>query len=616
MTKPAGDSIANLMYRWEASRRGGKPATPEELCADCPQAIAEIRQRIQAVEAMEQVMGLDPLALARTQVTRPLDPAGHPTPETLPVIPGYDLLRVLDQGGMGIVYEARQKELGRVVAIKMISSYHIGPTLLARFRAEAEASARLQHPNFVQIFEVGQVLGRPFFSMEFVAGGSLAERIAMHRPTPRESAEMVATLALAMQAAHDQGIVHRDLKPANIMLTLEGIPKIADFGLAKKLDEDSKHTHTGEILGTPSYMAPEQADGHKSQIGPATDVYALGAILYELLTGQPPFRGANALDSLRLVTTSEPIAPSRLLASVPADLEAICLKCLEKKPAQRFDSARALANDLGRFLKGQPILARRTGPVRKTWKWIRRHPQGVALAATLFALAMIPVLFVFSDYQLERQIRRQAIEQASLVREILQRNCLECHGQNPKTMKKGLDVLDHQLLVDPRRKLVVPGDAEHSRLIQRIADGSMPPEDEELRLPRVTETELAILKNWVRGGAPPLPPENPQQPTPPVVPYSALAAQVKSILANHCYECHKYDVVKGGIKIMDYRLLVTVRKVVIPGRPDDSELFQVLTSPDDELRMPPAPANRLSPEEIATIRQWILEGAPPFPKSE
>jgi serine/threonine protein kinase len=534
----------------------------------------------------------------------------------LPKIEGYELVRIIDRGGMGIVFEARQLKLGRTVAIKMISGDHLRPKLVARFRAEAEAAARLQHPNFVQIFEVGQVQDRPFFSMEYVAGGSLAERLSRQPLTPREAAEFVETLALAVHAAHERGIVHRDLKPANIMLAMDGTPKIADFGLAKRLDDDSGHTHSGEILGTPSYMAPEQAEGKKDQIGPHTDVYALGAILYELLAHKPPFQGASPIDSLRLVISQEPIAPSRFAPATPRDLESICLKCLEKQPAQRYGSALALAEDLRRFLSGHPIVARHIGPPQRVWKWIRRHPQGVALYSLLGVLGFLPIILLLGNYRADAQLRRKAEEQAPLVREILQRNCWQCHGQDPRDVQKNLNILNHQQLLDSARRIVVPGSPDNSRLIQRIADGSMPPEEDEEHLPRVTEIELTILRDWILGGAPPLPPDDPVRPTPNVVPFSEVAAQAKKILHEHCYECHKYDVAKGGIKILHHRLLVNVRKgVVIPGDPENSELLHLLTTPDEELRMPQPPARRLSTDDIAVIRRWIADGAPPFPKN-
>jgi mono/diheme cytochrome c family protein len=363
-------------------------------------------------------------------------------------------------------------------------------------------------------------------------------------------------------------------------------------------------------------MAPEQAEGKKDQIGPHTDVYALGAILYELLAGKPPFQGTSPLDSLRLVMAQEPTAPSRLVATVPRDLEAICLKCLEKAPVHRYASALALADDLHRFLIGQPVIARHIGPLQRGWKWLRRHPQAVALTAALAILALIPLVFVIAETRRQQQIVQKAKDQAPLVREILQRNCFECHGQNPDDIQKDLNILNHAQLLDGARRIVVPGDPEHSRMIQRIEDGSMPLEEEEERLPRVSEQELAILRDWIRGGAPPLPPADPKDPVASVVPYSEIAAKTKAIFHDNCYECHKFDVAKGGIKILHHRLLVTVRKVVIPGDPEKSELFELLTAPDKN-RMPPANyAPRLSPEEIATVRRWIDAGAPPFPKSE
>ncbi len=605
--------IDDLMLRWEAARQQGRDLTPEDLCADCLHLAKELQRRIRAVRAMEQIMGVtehDPL---RTMIAPPDGDVGI---DVLPLIPGFEITRVIDQGGMGIVYEAKQLELGRTVAIKMISGARLRPKLVARFRAEAEAAARLQHPNFVQVFHVGEVNGRPFFSMEYVPGGSLAERLAHTPLSAHESAALVETLASAVHAAHECGIVHCDLKPSNVMLTSDGTPKIADFGLAKRLDDDSGHTHTGEILGTPSYMAPEQAEGHKDQIGPHTDVYALGAILYELLAGKPPFQGASPLDSLRQVVTKEPTPPSSFNASLPRDLEAICLKCLEKQAGQRYLSAQALADDLHRYRTGQPVIARRLGPVGRAMKWVRRHPQRVALFALIGVLAMIPAYYLLESYRTQRQIRRRAEEQAPLVREILHRNCYECHGQDPKKTEKKLDILNHKQLLDAVRRIVVPGDPDHSLLIQRIADGSMPPEEEEVRLPRVTEKELAILRDWILGGAPSLPPPEPDGAGNLVVAHSELADQAKSILHKHCYECHKYDVAKGGIRILHHRLLLTVRKVVVPGRPEDSKLFQLLTTDDEDDRMPPWPGDRLSTEEIATIRRWIEEGAPAFSKGK
>jgi mono/diheme cytochrome c family protein len=607
--------IDELMLRWEAARQQGRVLSPEELCAEWPELKDELRRRIQAVQEMEQVFGFHGQDAEPTGTPDSMREAPSPA-AIFPLVPGYEILRVVDQGGMGVVYQARQTALRRTVAVKMISGVHLGPTQVARFKAEAHAAARVQHPNLIQIFDVGQVNGRPYFSMEFVGGGSLAQQLAGSRPTPQRAAELVEILARAIHTAHERGIVHRDLKPSNVMLTADGIPKITDFGLAKRLDDDSGHTRTGEILGTPSYMAPEQAAGKKENIGPATDVYALGAILYEMLAGRPPFKGDSPLDSLRLVATAEPTAPSRLASAIPPELEAICLKCLEKNPGRRYPSALALADDLQRFQGGQPVTARRTGAFGRGWKWMRRHPQGAALIAALALLASIPTYFVIGHYQRERQIRLQAVQVAPQVREILRRNCYECHGADPAHTKKNLNILDHPLLLNRQRRIVVPGAPENSRLIQRITDGSMPPEEEETRLPRLTQTELEILTDWVKGGAPPLPPEDPDDPTPSVVPFSKLANTVRGIFRRNCYSCHKYDVAKGGIKIMNYRLLVTVRKVVIPGKPEESELYQLITSTDDEKQMPPSTEPRLTDEEIAVVREWIEKGAPAFPKKK
>lgn len=612
---PLSEQIDELLLRWEAARQQGRALTLNDLCAECPELTNEVQERIRAVQTMERVLGVNGCAPPGTIFEDASSVPDSLEREHLPRIPNYEILRVVDQGGMGIVYEARQVELGRTVALKMIARDRIRPTVVARFKAEAEAAAHMQHPNFIQVFDVGQVNGRPFFSMEFVTGGSLARQLAQARPSAQRAAELIETLAQAMQAAHERGIVHRDLKPANVMLAADGTPKIADFGLAKRFEVDSNHTQSGEVLGTPSYMAPEQAEGKKAQIGPATDVYALGAILYEMLTGRPPFEETSPLELLRLVTTQEPLPPSRLVPSIPPDLEAICLKCLEKAPARRYGSARQLAEDLRRFLNGHPVLARRIGPVQRMWKWLHRHRQGVALASALAILGLLPVLSLLGQYRTQRQVQLQARQDAPLVREILKRHCAECHGGDSRNIKKNLDILNHKQLLDRDRHIVVPGEPGDSLLIQRIADNSMPPEEEETRLPRVTDRELAILKGWILGGAPPLPLEDRQQPTT-SLPHSPLAARVKEIFQKQCYECHKYDTAKGGIKILNHPLLLTVRKVVIPHRPEESRLFNLLLTEDEEERMPPPPNGRLTPEEIAVIRQWIEEGALPFPKKK
>jgi serine/threonine protein kinase len=320
-------------------------------------------------------------------------------------VAGYQVLEELGRGGMGVVYKARQIGLNRLVALKMIlSGDHASRDDLERFRAEAEVIARLQHPNIVQVYEINDHEGRPFFSMEYVDGGSLAERIRDQPQPPREAASLLRMLASAVHAAHQAGIVHRDLKPANILLACGGreppvaaetggsrpllaLPKITDFGLAKRLEAGKGKTRSGDILGTPNYMAPEQALGRISLIGPATDIYALGAILYELLTGRPPFGKESLLETLEQVRAEEPVAPSRYSAQLPRDLEIICLKCLRKQPKDRYGSAEELADDLGRFLAGEPILARPISTRERLVLWIKRHPLRTASALAVLVLA-------------------------------------------------------------------------------------------------------------------------------------------------------------------------------------------------------------------------------------
>ncbi len=310
-------------------------------------------------------------------------------PPGWPVLPGYEIEAELGQGGMGIVFRARQVRLNRLVAVKMIRADHaITPEQRVRFGVEGETVARLHHPNVVQIHEVGVQQERPYLVLEFVAGGTLQARCS-GRPQPaRLAARLVEPLAQAIEHAHQQGIVHRDLKPANVLLAggpdtpLEQcLPKITDFGLARLLDTDLRLTQTGAVAGTPSYMAPEQARPGAQAVGPAADVYALGVILYELLTGRPPFLAATALEVLRQVVESDPLRPSRLVPRVPRDLETICLKCLRKEPGQRYASAGALAEDLRRFLEGKSVRARPVGTLERAARWCRRNPALAAVTA-------------------------------------------------------------------------------------------------------------------------------------------------------------------------------------------------------------------------------------------
>ena len=299
-------------------------------------------------------------------------------------MPGYDILDELGRGGMGVVYLARQIRLNRLCALKMIlAGDHASQSAALRFQTEAETIARLRHAHIAQIYHIGDCDGQVFYEMEFLEGGSLESKLDGTPWPAQKAAAMLDALAKGVGLAHQQAIIHRDLKPGNVLMDADGTPKIADFGLAKALNVQSGLTQTDSILGSPSYMAPEQAGGHAKDVGPAADVYALGAILYELLTGRPPFKGATLLETLEQVKTIEPVSPARLVPGLPHDIETICLKCLQKEPAKRYADAAALEEDLRRFRAGEPILARRTGQAERAWRWCRRNPVMAGMVATL-----------------------------------------------------------------------------------------------------------------------------------------------------------------------------------------------------------------------------------------
>jgi WD40 repeat protein len=384
------------------------------------------------------------------ELRRPVPPELFSVVGDRPSGADYEIVGELGRGGMSVVYQARQRGLNRLVALKRIrDGACAGAEQLRRFRTEAEAIARLQHPNIVQIFDVGEEDGSPYFSLEFMDGGNLAAKLNGVPQPARTAAQLVATLARAMQAAHAQGIIHRDLKPANILLrslATEGtenteqrgscglsfsvssvssvaqfIPKISDFGLAKLLTGfHGVETQSGAVIGTPSYMAPEQAQGKAKEVGPATDIYALGAILYELLTGRPPFRAETALETLHQVQAVEPVPPRRLQPQLPRDLETITLKCLAKEPARRYPTAGELAEDLQRWLDGRPIQARRVGVPERTWRWCRRNPAlaGAIAAASLFLVLGTLVSSLLAVHALGEA--RRADREAVSVREAKQ----------------------------------------------------------------------------------------------------------------------------------------------------------------------------------------------------
>jgi WD40 repeat protein len=432
----ADPRVAELLMRWEDERDQGRPVPVEELCRDCPELLDELRRRVRALEAMQPLLREPgPSTYPETLAAEgPERPGGPPGP--VAAIPGYEIERELGRGGMGVVYLARQTSLGRQVALKMILS---GPFTSEqqrqRFHAEAEAAASVQHPNIVQVFDVGEIDGRAYCAMEYVEGRNLAEALDGKPCPPREAAELVATLAEAVQAAHARGVIHRDLKPANVLLATtetakpqaeEGkrppaaacglaLPKITDFGLAKRLESGQGLTETGAVMGTPSYMAPEQAQG-KKDVGPLADVYSLGAILYECLTGRPPLLGATALETLTQVVASDPLPPRSLQPGVPRDLDTICLKCLQKPQHRRYASAQALAEDLRRYLAGEPIRARPVGATERLARWCRKRPAVAGLTAALaLLLVVVAVGASIGNVRLRRALDSEAREHQEAV---------------------------------------------------------------------------------------------------------------------------------------------------------------------------------------------------------
>src|SRR5438067_4116054 len=325
--------------------------------------------------------------------------------ELLGELGDYELLEEIGRGGQGVVFRARQKSLNRTVALKVISlGRWAGKAHLKRFRLEAEAAAHLEHPGIVPIHEVGERDGSCYFSMKFIEGGQLDE-VARREPIPiRRAVELMANVARTVHYAHEHGILHRDIKPGNILLDAKGEPHLTDFGLARLLETESSVTQTLDVLGTPSYMAPEQAVGNNAAVSSATDVYGLGAVLYQLLTGQPPFAGGTTYETIKLLLDSEPRQPRLLNPKIDRDLSTICLKCLEKDPKRRYSSALALAEDLERWLKHEPISARHTGIFLRGRKWVRRNPTTAGLMASLIALAAAVGVMIWKSELVRRPV--------------------------------------------------------------------------------------------------------------------------------------------------------------------------------------------------------------------
>ncbi len=457
------EAALDVIYQEFLLRRElGERPRPEEFIERFPffsePLIAQFAtdEAMRSAEATTEVSaGTDPaLHFDAAKVSTVAADAGLDDKRLFPSFPGYELIGVIGQGGMGVVYKARNTMLGRVVALKTITALEPAkPGQSGRFLDEARAAARLQHPNIITVHEIGEYQGRPYFVQEFVAGGDLKKRLADKPMAVGQAAELLEILARAVHAAHQAGVVHRDLKPSNILLTTEGVPKVADFGLAKLLGGDSGRTQSGQVVGTPSYMAPEQAEGRSRDVGPVADVYALGAILYEALTGRPPFLGESQLETLRLVTSTEVVSPHLLRPDVPRDLETICLKCLDKEPHKRYASADALAEDLRRFLEGRPITARPVGAAGKSWRWAKRNPWLAGLSAALvltFVLGTPTLLVLWLQARSDRATARSEAAISKAVNEFLNKDLLakasadnqSAPGSRPDPDIKLRDVLD------------------------------------------------------------------------------------------------------------------------------------------------------------------------------
>jgi serine/threonine-protein kinase len=481
--------------------------TPEEVCADCPELLAEVLIRCRQMRLLDAKLEV---LFPTPTPTRAADTPVYFKPDTeLPHIPGYHVDAVIGRGGMGIVYKARHLRLNRTVALKMmLVGVYAGGGERQRFFREAEAVAALRHTNIVQVYDIGEHDGRPYFTMELVEGGSLQAKIAGTPQPAAWAASLTATLAGAVHFAHQSGIIHRDLKPANILLqrkqctdysdytdestrrlsasvkSVESaddfFPKITDFGLAWRLEDKKGLTLSGVLVGTPSYMAPEQARGHKSAIGPATDVYALGAILYELLIGQPPFCAETPAATLQQVEAEEPVPPARLNRQVPRDLETICLKCLHKSPLRRYATAAALAEDLHRFQRGEPIAARPVGLLERTSKWVRRHPtQSTTLIAGLVFVTMIIAASLWLVVQQTRQ-----------------RNLVEANLKEVAELEENGRWTDAQSALElAEARMDGGGPAElRQRLGQAQRDLDLVIELEKIRLRRMTRGDLPYYK--------------------------------------------------------------------------------------------------------------------------
>jgi WD40 repeat protein/tRNA A-37 threonylcarbamoyl transferase component Bud32 len=402
-----GEAAFELIYGEYLIRESlGEVPKVEEFCWRFPAFADRLRRQLGLHGALGELPD---------QTERGLDGEAGPDRDdalTVPIVPGFEILGILGQGGMSVVYLARQAALNRLVALKVIRGrVYADPEVAARFRDEAEVAARFHHPNIIQVHEVGEFEGQGYLVLEYASGGSLQQKLAGNPQPPRDSARLIEQLARALYYAHQRGIIHRDLKPANVVLAEESVPKVTDFGLAKLMEREAGLTRTGDIMGTPSYMAPEQARGTPSDVTGAADIYALGAILYEMLTGRPPFKGSTPLSTLSQAAEQDALPPGRLQRHLPSELDTICLKCLEKDPRKRYASAQDLADDLRRFLEDRPIVARRIGRAEWLWRWCRREPAKAILAASLALAVVAGFLGVASQKRNAEERARAAVSE-------------------------------------------------------------------------------------------------------------------------------------------------------------------------------------------------------------
>jgi Protein kinase domain len=421
-TMSSDAQLSDLLMRWEELRQQGKSVAAEDLCADTPELRDELCRRIEALKALDQVLAITPQP-RNSAVT--CEQAAPPAPRELPAIPGYEILGQLGHGGMGVVYQVRNLGIGRVEALKMMLSPK--PHMIERFRQEIRAIAQFEHQRVVRIYAAGPADGQPYFTMEYIGRGSLSAHLERFKADRRAAVGLLAKVAQAVHFLHTKNIIHRDLKPGNILLRDQDEPLVSDFGLATFFEReietdapepsgaDSQLTRTGAVIGTTSYMSPEQAGGRTRELTAATDVWALGVILYELLTGRRPFVGKDEAAVRSAILNTEPASPRALQTKIDKGLEAICLKCLQKEPLGRYPSAEALANDLDRWLRGEPILPERLP--RKVWRKIRRHYvfSGLILAIAVLC-AMVPAVRYFTDPERRLEAMQAELKRGEAVR--------------------------------------------------------------------------------------------------------------------------------------------------------------------------------------------------------